>query len=83
MKNLFDRLDVLGEDVKQKYIANLTNCNPAEVAALGYAEWVLYDLRKDHGMGGGFAYSKAPEGDDFWYSQQAKFEKLNDETDDN
>jgi hypothetical protein len=30
MKNLFDRLDVLGEDVKQKYIANLTNCNPPE-----------------------------------------------------
>ena len=71
MKNLFDRLDVLGEDVKQKYIANLTNCNPPEVAALGYA-------RKDHNMGGGFVYSKAPEGDDFWYSQQAKFELLND-----
>jgi hypothetical protein len=83
MKNLFDRLDVLGEDVKQKYIANLTNCNPPEVAALGYAEWVLFDTRKDHNMGGGFVYSKAPEGDDFWYSQQAKFELLNDETYDN
>jgi hypothetical protein len=46
MKNLFDRLDVLGEDVKQKYIANLTNCNPPEVAALGYAEWVLFDTKK-------------------------------------
>jgi hypothetical protein len=34
-------------------------------------------------MGGGFVYSKAPEGDDFWYSQQAKFELLNDETYDN
>ena len=77
MKNLFDRLDVLGEDVKQKYIANLTTCNVPHMVELGYAEWMLFDTEKDHSMSGGFVYDNSPEGHDFWLAQQAQFDLLN------
>jgi hypothetical protein len=76
MKNLFDRLDVLGEDVKQKYITNLAQCNDAQAVAFGYVDWILYDTDKPHNMGGGFVYAKSIEGNDFWYEQQMKFEVL-------
>lgn len=84
MKNLFDRLDVLGEDVKQKYITNLTECNPEiTVRDLGYADWMLYDMNEERGFSGGFVFNKSSEGDDFWYQQQIKFNLLNDEAYDN
>ena len=83
IKSLFDRLDVLGEDVKQMYITNLTECNPPQMADLGYVDWMLYDTREERGFGGGFVFDKASEGDDFWYQQQKKFNLLNDDEDDN
>jgi hypothetical protein len=82
MKNLFDRLDVLGEDVKQKYITNLTACNSPRAVALGYTEWMLYD-DEYRSFGGGFVFHKSVEGNDFWVEQEIKFNLLNDETDDN
>jgi hypothetical protein len=75
MKNLFDRLDVLGEDVKQKYITNLSRCNDARAVVLGYTEWMLYD-DEYRSFGGGFVFDRSPEGNDFWAEQQEKFDAL-------
>lgn len=77
MKNLFDRLDVLGEDVKQKYITNLTKCNDPNAVALGYTDWMLYD-DEYRSFGGGFVFDISPEGNDFWMEQEAKFKALQD-----
>ena len=83
IKSLFDRLDVLGEDVKQMYITNLTECNPPQMADLGYVDWMLYDTKEPRGFGGGFPFTNTDEGSSFWYEQQAKFNLLNDDEDDN
>ena len=77
IKSLFDRLDVLGEDVKQKYINNLTECNDRMAIALGYTDWMLHDVEKERSFGGGFVYTKSSEGHEFWVEKQEMFNYLN------
>ena len=77
IKSLFDRLDVLGEDVKQKYINNLTECNDRMAIALGYTEWMLHDVEAQRSFCGGFVYAKSSEGHEFWMAQQEMFNYLN------
>ena len=79
IKSLFDRLDVLGEDVKQKYINNLTECNDPRAIALGYSEWMLHDITEKRGFITGCVYAKSSEGHEFWTEQQIKFNLLNSE----
>jgi hypothetical protein len=76
MKTLFDRLDVLGEDVKQKYITNLSECNNPNAVALGYTDWMLHNTHAVRSFGGGFVYSKSAEGHEFWMEQEKKFNNL-------
>ena len=78
MKNLFDRLDVLDKDVKQKYITNLTECNDPNAVVLGYTDWMLYNTDTERSFGGGFVYDKSAEGHEFWMEQEAKFKALQD-----
>jgi hypothetical protein len=77
MQNLFDRLDVLGEDVKQKYITNLTKCNSPNAVALGYTDWMLYNTDAIRSFGGGFVYNETPEGHEFWMEQENIFKQSN------
>jgi hypothetical protein len=83
MKNLFDRLDVLDKDVKQKYITNLTECNDPNAVVLGYTDWMLYNTDTERSFGGGFVYNRSAEGHEFWIEQQMKFNLLNNEPYDN